>query len=212
MARIIGEHRRVQGAGRTDSGVHALGQVAHVDVPDGKAGLNWQAALNHHLPHDMAVVNVAQAAPDFHARYHAVSKAYFYTLWMERSYVLPQRSHYVWPVGSVDIQAMRRAAAHLTGKHDFDAFQNKGSDVKTTVRDLLEIRFTEVHNMPELVLRFHATGFLKQMVRNLVGCLAAVGKGRLDPDRVPALLEGRDRTQAPQTAPALGLTLESVYY
>lgn len=212
VARILGHHCRVQGAGRTDAGVHAVGQVAHVDVPEAKLDLRWQAALNHHLPKDMAVVRVERAADDFHARYDALSKTYSYVLWQERGYVLPQRSHYVWPVGQLDLEAIRQGAAHLLGERDFASFRNMGSDVKTTVRTMLEVTMEESKVLPELVLRFKATGFLKQMVRNMVGCLVAVGQGRLESGELPRLLAARDRALAPATAPALGLTLESVDY
>lgn len=212
LARIAGGHCRVHGAGRTDAGVHALAQVAHVDVPDGKAGINWQPALNHHLPGDVAVVRVERAAPDFHARYQATSKTYAYTLWLERSHVLPQRSHYVWKVGPLDQQAMGEAAKMLQGERNFASFQNTGSQVASSVRNLLAVELVPCESFPELVLRFTATGFLKQMVRNLTGCLVAVGQGRLEPGELGKLLAARDRTQAPATAPAQGLTLERIYY
>lgn len=212
LQRILGEHRRVQGAGRTDAGVHALGQVAHMDVPDNKAHIAWQAALNHHLPNDLVVVDAAQVADTFHARYDAVSKTYGYCLWLERSYVLPQRSHYVWAVGSLDLKAMEQAMEILLGEHDFACFQNKGSDVASTVRTLLDLKMEPSSRFPEITLRFTASGFLKQMVRNLTGCLVAIGWGKLQPRDIHALLEQKDRSLAPATAPACGLTLERVLY
>jgi len=212
LARIVGSHCRVHGAGRTDAGVHALGQVAHVDVPEARADITWQPALNHHFPGDLAVVRVEHVPGDFHARFDAREKTYAYTLWLERGYVLPQRSHYVWPVGPLDLAAMAQAAEVFEGEHDFAGFQNTGSEVASTVRTLLSVRQHPHETFPELTLRFTATGFLKQMVRNLTGCLVAVGQGRLQPEDVEQLLQGRDRTQAPATAPARGLTLERVCY
>lgn len=212
LAQIIGEHRRIQGAGRTDSGVHALGQVAHVDIPGDKRHISFQAALNHHLPGDVAVVRVEPVHPDFHARYDAQSKTYVYSLWLERGYVLPQRSHYVWPTGPLDLEAMQEALLLLVGEHDFASFQNTGSEVKTTVRTMLEASLHRGETQSEASLRFKATGFLKQMVRNLTGCVVAVGQGRLPPLAVQDLLGQRDRSLAPPTAPARGLTLEKVAY
>lgn len=210
VARILGGPVRIHGAGRTDAGVHALGQVAHLDLPD--RDLNWQAALNHHLPRDVTVRAVETVAHDFHARFDARHKTYAYALWLERGYLLPQRRHYVWAVGPLDLAAMAAAARQLLGKHDFAAFQNQGSRVQSTVRHMLGIEFAACPHFPELVLRFTATGFLKQMVRNLTGCLVAVGRGRLQPDALPSLLAGRKRAAAPATAPAWGLTLESIQY
>lgn len=212
LQRILGEHRRVQGAGRTDAGVHALGQVAHVDIPDNKQHIAWQAALNHHLPNDLVVVDAVYVSDTFHARYDALNKTYAYTLWLERSYVLPQRSHYVWPVGPLDLENMRIAMDILLGEHDFACFQNTGSDVGSTVRTLLGLEMEQSRRFPEITIYVTASGFLKQMVRNITGCLVATGLGKMHAHDIHALLEQKDRSLAPATAPACGLTLECVRY
>lgn len=215
LARITGLSLRIHGSGRTDSGVHALAQVAHVDLPQ-NLDMDWRRALNSQLPNDLSVIRAEFTAPDFHSRYDAKSKIYSYSLWLSRAFVAPQRLHYVWPVGELDIPAMDQAATRLLGEHDFAAFQNTGTDVKTTTRTMLSI--THDHSQAlesmgmELVWYFQATGFLKQMARNIMGCLVAVGKGKLIPEAIPGLLRSRDRTQLPATAPAQGLTMVKVNY
>jgi tRNA pseudouridine38-40 synthase len=212
--KILGRPVRLYAAGRTDSGVHALGQVAHVDVPAHKLDLPWQRALNANLPNDACVVAVEPAPPDFHARYSAVSKVYAYSLWLTRRYVLPQRLHYVWPVGGLDLEAMDRAACHLLGEHDFASFRNTGSDTKTSVRTVMRLERSTAPDSDgmEVVWTVQADGFLKQMVRNIVGTLVEVGRGGLEPGDVPAIQARRDRSAAPATAPAKGLTLREVHY
>jgi tRNA pseudouridine38-40 synthase len=215
LARLCGGPVRVHGAGRTDAGVHALAQTAHVDVPDDRLDLPWQRALTALLPRDVAVIQVTPAAPDFHARFWARGKTYAYTLWTRPDYLLPWRRPYVWNVGRhgpLDTAAMDAAARLLVGEHDFAAFRNAGSSVAGTVR-----RVTAVTRHPgpdglETVWRFSAPGFLKQMVRNMMGALVAVGHGRITPEAIGRLLAGGARAQAPATAPASGLCLERVHY
>ena len=212
LSRICEEPVRVHGSGRTDSGVHALGQVAHFDAPDSKARIPWQKALNSMLPDDIAIINAREAEPGFHARFSVRSKRYAYTLWTEPNFTLPQRAPFVWPVRNLDFEAMDRAAALLSGTHDFAAFQNAGTEIKGTVRTLEPIVRSPGQHPCEWVFRFQADGFLKQMVRNLMGLLVEVGRGGMTPDDARAVLEGRDRRRAPATAPPQGLTLEEVIY
>lgn len=212
LARICEEPVRVHGSGRTDSGVHALGQVAHFDAPEAKSRIPWQKALNSMLPDDIAILEAREAEPDFHARFSARSKRYAYTLWTEPDYTLPQRAPFVWAVRGLDTQAMDRAAALLAGTHDFAAFQNAGTEVKGTVRTLEPIVRQGGMHPCEWVFRFQADGFLKQMVRNLMGLLVEVGRGGLTPGEARSILQGCDRRLAPATAPPQGLTLEEVMY
>lgn len=209
---VVKKPVRVHGSGRTDAGVHALGQVAHFDAPESSGHIPWKKALNPNLPGDVRVLS-AEAVPDsFHARYSALSKTYSYCLWLDRDGLLPQRRRFVWACGGLDLAAMAEAATVLLGEHDFAAFQNTGTDVKTTVREVTAIDQVSGEYPDEVVWRFTATGFLKQMVRNMVGCLVEAGRGRIAPEQVRAVLKGCDRTQAPPTAPPQGLTLESVEY
>ncbi|MBN2139662.1 MAG: tRNA pseudouridine(38-40) synthase TruA [Desulfovibrionaceae bacterium] len=211
-SRITGRAVRVHGAGRTDSGVHALGQVAHLDVPASLAHIPWARALNGLLPRDLSVVSAGPVGPDFHARFDARSKTYSYTLWTEPEYVYPQRRGYVWACGPLDLAAMDAAAAHFPGRRDFKAFQNAGTEVRSTVRTVMDLSRSPGWFGPEVVWRITADGFLKQMARNIVGCLVACGKGKVPPDSVRSLLDEKDRTLAPGTAPARGLCLERVDY
>ncbi len=212
LGKICQARIRVHGAGRTDAGVHAVGQVAHCDLPASKSELPWQKALNAVLPWDVAVTEAAWSAADFHARFQARAKQYSYTLWTEPDYVLPQRRPFVWAVGRLDVQIMRQAAATLQGRHDFKAMQNKGGWVQNTVRELQSIDCAPGVQPQELVFFFVADGFLKQMVRNLISCLLAVGQHKMDLAGLKAVLDCRDRTQAPATAPARGLCLEKIWY
>lgn len=211
LSRICDRPVRVHGSGRTDSGVHAIGQVAHFDAPDG-TNIPWQKALNSMLPKDIVIVDARPVSEDFHARFSARSKRYAYTLWTEPDYILPQRAPFVWGVRSLDLDALDQAAVLLAGTHDFASFQNAGTELKTTVRTLEPISRGPGLCRGEWVLYFQADGFLKQMVRNLVGFLVGVGRGRLSPADGPRILLARDRKQAPPSAPPQGLCLEEVFY
>ncbi|WP_264983952.1 tRNA pseudouridine(38-40) synthase TruA [Pseudodesulfovibrio portus] len=212
LSRILGAPVRVHGSGRTDAGVHALCQVCHFDCPGERAGFPWQRSLNAVMPEDVRVLDAAEAPDDFHARYGTLEKTYEYALWHERGFCLPQRRRFVWACGPVNFSRMEAAAEILKGEHDFAAFQNVGTDIDSTVRTITELSRRPGPTGHESVWRFTANGFLKQMVRNLMGCLVACGRGKLSPDDVRAILDSGDRTTAPATAPPQGLTLTSVVY
>jgi len=209
---MLGRQVRIVGAGRTDAGVHALGQVCHVDVPAERLGLPWQRALNAQLPGDVAVLAVERVDPSFSARFSAKNKTYAYTLWPFRDLRIPQRRGYAWACGPVDPAAMAAAAALLTGEHDFKSFQNTGTRVASTVRDLHAIERDPGLFPGEVAWRFTANGFLKQMVRNLMGLLVQVGQGKYAPEQARDILESRNRNARYPTAPAHGLCLEEVRY
>lgn len=212
ISRITGTPVRVHGSGRTDSGVHALDQNAHVDIPDNRSGVPWLRALNAILPEDVAVTEACYAADSFHSRYGALEKTYTYTLWLNRQFVIPQRRRYVWPCGDVDLELMDRAAEYFLGEHDFAAFQNTGTPVSDTVRTVHEFSRHQGETPYECVYNIRGTGFLKQMVRNMMGCLVEIGRGKAEPHFVRSLLEGKDRKKAPATAPPQGLCLFAVAY
>jgi tRNA pseudouridine38-40 synthase len=209
--RLCDKPTRVQGAGRTDAGVHALGQVAHADV-DASRAIPWRKALNALLPKDICVIEAIPAPEGFHARYSARGKIYSYTLWTETGFVLPQRRIFVWPTGPLDCAAMDEAASILLGAHDFAGFQNVGTEVKTTVRTMASITRQPGPTPCEMVFRLQADGFLKQMVRNIMGCLVQAGRGKVSPDVVRSILDEGDRKGAYACAPPQGLTLERVFY
>lgn len=223
VARIVGHEVRLHGSGRTDAGVHADAQIAHMDIPDSKLGVNWLMALNARLPESISVLAVEHVDDDFHARYSAIRKTYTYRLWLSRGLLPPRVRPFVWATGPLDTAAMEAAAQHLVGTHDFSSFQNAGTDIATTVRTLHSITPREgtaamdgAGDVPVpafgLAYRFEANGFLKQMVRNLMGLLVTVGRGKIKPDEVPSILAACNRAKAPVTAPASGLTLTAVHY
>lgn len=222
LSRLAGVEVRAFGSGRTDAGVHAEGQVVHCDIPDDRAGriADWRHALNALLPDDIQVLEARQAADDFHARIHALDKTYRYCFWQERGFVPPRLRPFVWRCGPLDVDAMREAAALLVGTHDFAAFANAGTEVAGTVRTLTAIEIEEAAGeatwppcLPLLVMTVTGTGFLKQMVRNMAGLLAEVGRGKVTAADVEGLLAAGRRSALPSaTAPAGGLTLLRVRY
>lgn len=210
----------VQGAGRTDAGVHADAQVAHCDVPEHRAGVDWRRALNTRLPRDIRVTDACLVPDAFDACFSVTRKAYTYRLWLDPRFTPPKLYPFVWACGPLDMDRFDAAIPHLLGTHDFRSLQNAGTDIKTTVRTIYAIDRdpprTAAGALPpdcrEVSLRLESNGFLKQMVRNIAGLLVACGRGKFDPDAVPALLEARDRRLAPVTAPPQGLTLSQIWY
>jgi tRNA pseudouridine38-40 synthase len=213
LAKLCGRPVRVFGAGRTDAGVHAEGQVAHCDVP-ALCAINWQAALNVNLPSDIRILGVQEAAASFHACFDARKKTYRYDLWLSRQVAPPRLNPFVWACGPLDVSRLEAALPLLTGRHDFRSFQNRGTEIRDTERTVLSLRMAYPAEFGGSVLSLYveADGFLKQMARNFAGLLVAIGRHRFDPSRIPGLLAARDRSQAPPTAPAHGLTLVRVDY
>ena len=202
---------RPQGAGRTDAGVHALGQVAHADVPDGRDGSFWQHALNATLPPGLRVLSCVRARGDFHARYSATGKTYDYLLWTG-PVLPPHRAGRVWHVRPApDPAVLRRAAEVLAGPHDFRGFSaNRGTPVRDTRRHLRQITVTV--RGPEIRLRFEGDGFLYKMVRMLVAAMVRVAQGRATMPDLEARLAGRPSGLPRAVAPSDGLYLRRVGY
>ena len=210
LSRLEGAPVSVHGAGRTDAGVHAEGQVASVRTSSAHDCGTVQRALNAQLPPDVRVVAVEDAPPDFHARFSARSKTYRYRI-DAAPVASPFTRSYAWhlPV-PLDVPAMRQAASDLVGRHDFAAFQSTGSDTSTTVRTLTRSELAERGSL--LVYEVEGDGFLRHMVRAIVGTLVDIGRGRRPPGHVRTLLAGGSRAEAGATAPAHGLTLVKVEY
>ena len=211
LATALREPVRVRGAGRTDAGVHACGQVAAVKVTHVPADLGrLRKSLNALTPDDVAVREIAVVDDAFDPRRHAQSRVYEYRI-LNTPAPSPFWRRHAWHVPEpLDAGAMDEAAGQLAGEHDFAAFRGADSEpVNSTVRRVLESR---VQSGPVLVYRVEATAFLKHMVRNVVGTLVQVGRGELTPASLRDLLAGRDRTLAGATAPAHGLTLVAVRY
>ena len=202
---------RLIASGRTDAGVHALGQVAHFDCPTDLGAQALQRGLNSLLPPDI-VIMTCDAVPDtFHARFDAQRKHYRYRI-LNRPLPMAIGRQYVWQVPPrLDLVAMGAATALLIGRHDFSSFQSTGSPRAHAVRQVTRAEFV---TQPEEIVHFEieAGGFLKQMVRNIVGTLVQVGLGRMAAEDVPRILAAKDRRRAGPTAPASGLFLVRVFY
>lgn len=221
ISAITGYRVPVHGAGRTDAGVHAEGQVCHCDLPEDKQGVDWKRALNVRLPHDIRVLDALWVEQGFHSRKSALRKRYSYSLWMHGDRAVPRVRAFVWSCPPFDTARMREAAPLLTGRRDFASFRNSGANVTDSVRTLYSVEFmprvlarmTCPDDWPVLSIVFEGDGFLRQMVRNLTGLLVWVGQGKIDADDIPAILAAQDRRALPSpSAPAEGLTLLEVVY
>jgi tRNA pseudouridine38-40 synthase len=200
----------VAGASRTDAGVHALQQVASVNLASTLPVENVLRALNVRLPFDIRVLSVEDMPLGFHARFHARAKTYRYRL-VRSPVLLPFDRAYVWHTPDLaDIEAMRHAAASLVGRHDFASFQAAGSTTVDTFRTIerLDIR----DDADEVVIEVAGDGFLRHMVRAIVGTLVEIGGGLRPPGDVPRIVRARSRQAAGPTAPARGLMLIAVRY
>ncbi len=200
----------IQGAGRTDSGVHGLGQVisfsADTRIPD----QNMALAINSALPRDVVVRTVEEVSPTFHARFSASSRAYIYTILNRRTpSALWDRYSCFCPL-ALDVPAMQEAANLLLGEQDFAAFTNELNRDKVTMRDLMSCRIRRRHDF--ILVRVEANAFLRGMVRNIVGTLMEVGLGKRELASLPEVIASRDRKLAGPTAPPQGLCLLNVCY
>ena len=223
LAPIAGAPVTVHGAGRTDAGVHALGQVASVSLTTRLDAPALVRALNATLPPDIRVLAASEETPGFHARYSATAKRYRYYL-HTGPVVSPFAHRYVWPVANaLDEAAMADALDALVGRHDFAAFQAAGSGVATTERTVSSAHVEAAEPVwvdstaattggRLLAVELESDGFLRHMVRNVVGTLVEVGQRRRAAGDVRAILQSRDRRRAGPTAPARGLFLVGVRY
>lgn len=200
---------RVVGSGRTDAGVHALGQVAHAEITKNIPPWNIMMGLNSILPRDVRVLGCSDVPPDFHAQRSSTGKLYRYVI-LNRTEPTAIDRNRVWHVRQpLDVDMMRAAARILVGRKDFAAFKSAGDDT-TTVRRL---RILEIVKKDDRInMDFEADGFLKHMVRNMAGALVEVGSGRKTIDELEIFLRNRSRDKAPLKAPSRGLTLIRVYY
>jgi tRNA pseudouridine38-40 synthase len=207
---VLGEPVRLSVAGRTDAGVHARGQVASFRTASRRTTGAIRDAVNGRLGPEVVALAVAETSEGFDARFSASAREYRYRIDVG-DVADPFTARFVWHHPCVpDLRAMRAAARHVVGEHDFTSFCRHPGPGKPTVRHLR--RVSVVRTGDRLELGFRANAFLHQMVRSIVGTLVAVGEGRLGPDDVTRILRARDRTGATQLAPARGLTLERVIY
>lgn len=210
-AQITGEKVRMHGSGRTDRGVHARGQAVHCDIHKPVVRKALRRGLNAVLPPDIRILRVTKAADDFDARRHAAGKEYRYFIWNDE--VIPpfHRFYKTHVRKKLDVEAMRRAAAYLVGRHDFAAFTaNPRRETGSTVRRVTELSVRKSGS--ELVIIARGEGFLYKMVRSFAGYLIRVGEGKLAPSSARAILSSRVRTARVRTAPPEGLFLWKVDY
>jgi tRNA pseudouridine38-40 synthase len=210
LSNITGEIITVIGSGRTDSGVHAIAQVANFKTNSKMTPLQFQRALNSHLPKDIIIRAAVEVDLDFHAQHNAKSKTYLYRI-LNRSYPTALQRNMVWFLPDpLNVSNMAEAATILSGEHDFRTF-TLSSKTKTTIRNVLRVG---VEKKPDSLIEFEieSTGFLRGMVRLIVGTLVQVGKGKITTDDFREILTSREKTKFVFTAPSWGLFLKEVRY
>ena len=219
---VTGETVLPQGSGRTDTGVHALAQVATFALEAPIPAPNLLRALNRALPRSIRILSVDHVAPDFHARHSALRKTYEYRIHPTASTRIcsPMLAPWVWDLpAALDLSQLNRASSHILGTHDFASFAASDPDLTTrtgepsapsTLRTILDATWTRTDDL--YTFRITGNGFLHHMVRNLVGTFVEVSLNRIHPDAIPAILAARNRSAAGPTAPARGLFLVNVIY
>ena len=208
---MLGQRVGIHGSGRTDSGVHARGQVFSFATRTRLKADEFHRGLNSLLPDDVAILRAEEVDTSFHARFSARSKTYEYRI-LNRELPSPLERLYVWHIRRpLEREPMRECLRELIGEHDFAAFTASGCAANSTRRTMIEAELIEP-DPDRIHFRFRATGFLKHMVRNLVGTLVDVGVGRTQPDDFRNIFSGKDRRRAGMTAPAHGLFLMEVEY
>ena len=220
LYRVLAEKINLLSSSRTDSGVHAKGLVASFRTKSALPDEKLKHALNFYLPKDVLVHSAKTADIKFHARYSAKSKVYEYCIWNGLTRPLFEAPFVLWVPPKLDIARMKRAARHLKGRHDFRAFsavggsasggKDSGDEVKDTVRCIKRISVTKEKQL--IRMRIEGDGFLTHMVRIIAGTLIDVGRKKISPDSIPAILKSKQRSKAGPTAKAMGLTLIKVKY
>ena len=209
--KLIGEPTHIQGAGRTDSGVHAVGQAAHLDVPLNYSTHSVMMGLNSYLKGlPISVLSATKVGGKFNARFDAIERHYLYRILIRRA--PPSLNAFrVWHLkNELDYEAMNIAAEYLVGKHDFTSFRAAACQAKSPVKTLTDLRISKVED--EIHIEAYARSFLHHQVRNIVGTLKLVGEGKWDRTDILSALAARDRSAAGPTAPATGLYLMAVIY
>ncbi len=210
LARILGHAVRIHSSGRTDAGVHARGMAAHFQTDTNLPLKAFREGVNTFLPQDIAVREVLEMPADFHARFSARGKWYRYTIYRNKMRS-PLAARSAWHLrGNLDLDLMRAAAESLVGEHDFGAFRSSSCVAETTVREIFRVDVTADDDFIYIDVR--GSGFLKNMVRMLVGTLVDVGLGRRPVGDVATLVAGSGEMACGQTAPAHGLCLQEVWY
>lgn len=210
ISRLCGAQTEVIGAGRTDAGVHAEAMTANAELETCLSVIEIRDYMNRYLPDDIAVIEVSEASPRFHARYNAVGKTYRYTVFTGKIKPVFGKRYMTVIDGKPDLDIMREAAELLVGEHDFRNFCSNPKMKKSTVREIYGIDIKQKGDI--ITLTFHGNGFLQNMVRIMVGAILETGFGRLGNSDIVRALESEERVKAGPTAPPQGLCLVKVDY
>jgi tRNA pseudouridine38-40 synthase len=210
LSSVAAEPILVVCGGRTDAGVHAAGQIIHFDTTAIRLERNWLLGANTLLPEDIALQSITPVSEEKHARFSATSRRYEYTI-----FNAPRRSplharQALWIYHDLDVNAMIEGAAYLLGKHDFSAFRGSDCQANSVYREVQELHIQQVEQMIYITIK--ANAFLQHMVRNIVGTLLEVGRGKASPIFVKEVLESLDRKKGGMMVPAHGLCLKEIYY
>jgi tRNA pseudouridine38-40 synthase len=207
---ILKQDVRCVGSSRTDSGVHAWNQVASIRTDAAIDPNKFRKSLNALLPDAVKVKSVESSSAEFHPIFSSQGKLYLYRLWTS-PVESPFLQNFSWRIKSqIDVESMIKASQHFVGEHDFSAFSASDSTAKSKIRDVWAVQIEQIG--PLINIWVYGKGFLKQMVRTIVGTLVDVGHGKLASDDIPKIIDSRDRNLASQTAPAQGLTLAKIFY
>ena len=210
---LSGSHSEVAAAGRTDAGVHALAQVAHIDFDTSMETWKIREAFNANLRQleaPVSVLDVEEVSSDFHARFSAQGRGYIYKILNRRSPSVLHANRVWWVPVELNVEAMRKGAQYLLGNHDFTSFRAAACQAKSPIKTLDKLDIEKIGD--EIIFTVEAKSFLHHQVRNMVGTLKMVGDGKLKPEDIKTILEAKDRSKAGATAPACGLYLSKVVY
>ncbi len=213
LEKLAGHHSEIAAAGRTDAGVHALAQVAHMDFDTSMEDWKIREAFNANLRElgaKVSVISVEAVSNDFHARFSAKGRGYIYRIFNRRSASVLLENRVWWVPVELDVEKMRQGAQYLIGHHDFTSFRAAACQAKSPIKTLDKLDIEKQGD--EIIFTVEARSFLHHQVRNMVGTLKMVGDGHLKPQDVKTILEAKSRSAAGATAPACGLYLSKVVY
>ena len=209
LSKLFGVETELHGSGRTDAGVHALGQIANFKADTDLSLKEIKDYINKYLPMDIAVTDIYEADMRFHSRLSAKKKTYLYRIQTEKSNVFLRRYTALYE-DSLDLEKMRKASAYLIGKHDFASFCDNKRMKKSTVREIYSVDINE--NSGIISIEITGNGFLYHMVRIIIGTLTEAAEGKINPQDIGRIIEAKDRKEAGILAPAQGLMLKKVYF
>jgi tRNA pseudouridine38-40 synthase len=210
IEKITGEETEIIGASRTDAGVHAKGYIANFHTNSKISIEKFTGAINSKLPLDIVILHSVDVPIDFHSRYNSIGKRYSYSILNRREAVAIGRNYMYHHKWVLDTKAMKEAAEHFIGTHDFSAYKNLGSSAKTSVRTITELNIIKDEDLIKIYIA--ADGFLYNMVRIIVGSLIRVGEGKIKPNEIKSIIESKQRSKAGKSVPPGGLCLEEVFY